>query len=128
MGIHVADAHFHADAQALTVLVWRIGEIFLLIVQEVQVQGDDDGPGHVGVVIFFDIAAGTHIGNEAQQTALADGVFTDDIVGPFVESHFDVLQIPVILNTHVSNIHKITSFSTLLLLYVFDKKRATPFF
>ena len=128
MGIHVADVHFHADAQALTVLVWRIGEIFLLIVQEVQVQGDDDGPGHVGIVIFFDIAAGTHIGNETQQAALADGVFTDDIVGPFVESHFDVLQIPVILNTHVSNIHKITSFSTLLLLYVFDKKRATPFF
>ena len=83
--------HFHADAQALAVLVWRIGEIFLLIVQEVQVQGDDDGPGHVGVVIFFDIAAGTHIGNEAQQAALADGVFTDDVVGPFVESHFDVL-------------------------------------
>ena len=83
--------HFHADAQALTVLARRIGEILLLALEQVQVQGDDDGPGHVGVVVFFDIAAGTHVGNEAQQAALANGVFTDDVVGPFVESHFDVL-------------------------------------
>ena len=123
MGIHIADAHFHADAHALAPFVWRIGEIFLFTLQQVQIHRDDNGPGHVGIIVFFDVAAIAHIGNEAQQAALADGVFSDDIVGPFVKDHFDILQIPVILDTHISKIHKITSFSAFL-YYTYSTKNA----
>ena len=128
MRIHVADAHFHADAHTLAPFVRRIGEMFPFTLQQVQLHRDDNGPGHVGIIVFFDVAAITHIGNEAQQAALADGVFPDDIVGLFVKSHFDILQIPVILNTHISKIHKITSFTTFFTIRIRQKTRGSLLF
>ena len=43
MGIHIADVHFHADAQVLTMLIGFVRKVLLVALEEMKSHGDDDG-------------------------------------------------------------------------------------